>query len=95
MACYRNALSVDERHYSSTARYGLIYFRQEKYDLSEYHFVRHYRSTHKALYCIVTWVWQNMPMESHQMLWRRWQVHFVSIHAIHKLDTNEQRYGCL
>ena len=38
MACYRNALSVDERHYSSTARYGLIYFRQEKYDLSEYHF---------------------------------------------------------
>lgn len=40
VACFRNAIRFDERHYNAWYGLGTIYFRQEKYDLSEYHFRR-------------------------------------------------------
>lgn len=38
VACYRDAICVDERHYNAWYGLGAIYYRQEKYDLAEYHF---------------------------------------------------------
>lgn len=40
MACFRNAILSDERHYNAWYGMGAIYHRQEKYDLAEYHFQR-------------------------------------------------------
>lgn len=40
VACYRFALRLDERHYNAWYGLGTIYFRQEKYELAEYHFAR-------------------------------------------------------
>uniref|UniRef100_A0A7S4N5K4 Uncharacterized protein n=1 Tax=Odontella aurita TaxID=265563 RepID=A0A7S4N5K4_9STRA len=38
--CYRDALRSDGRHYNAWYGLGAIYYRQEKYDLAEYHFRR-------------------------------------------------------
>lgn len=38
VACFRNAIRLDERHYNAWYGLGAIYHRQEKYDLAEYHF---------------------------------------------------------
>jgi anaphase-promoting complex subunit 3 len=40
MACFRQALRTDERHYNAWYGLGAIYHRQEKFDLAEYHFER-------------------------------------------------------
>lgn len=40
MACFRNGIRSDERHYNAWYGMGAIYHRQEKYDLAEYHFHR-------------------------------------------------------
>ena len=40
VACFRNAIRADERHYNAWYGIGAIYHRQEKYDLAEYHFHR-------------------------------------------------------
>mmetsp|Transcript_40977 Transcript_40977/g.98817 ORF Transcript_40977/g.98817 Transcript_40977/m.98817 type:complete len:788 (+) Transcript_40977:134-2497(+) len=40
VACFRNAIRLDERHYNAWYGLGAIYHRQEKYDLAEYHFQR-------------------------------------------------------
>eukprot|EP00980_Cylindrotheca_fusiformis_P001974 scaffold443_cov125-Cylindrotheca_fusiformis.AAC.23 len=40
IACFRNAVRLDERHYNAWYGLGAIYHRQEKYDLAEYHFQR-------------------------------------------------------
>lgn len=40
IACFRNAIRLDERHYNAWYGLGAIYHRQEKYDLAEYHFHR-------------------------------------------------------
>jgi anaphase-promoting complex subunit 3 len=40
MACFRNGIRSDERHYNAWYGMGAIYHRQEKYDLAEYHFQR-------------------------------------------------------
>ena len=40
VACFRNAIRSDERHYNAWYGMGAIYHRQEKYDLAEYHFQR-------------------------------------------------------
>lgn len=40
VACFRNAIRSDERHYNAWYGLGAIYHRQEKYDLAEYHFER-------------------------------------------------------
>jgi anaphase-promoting complex subunit 3 len=40
IACFRNAVRIDERHYNAWYGLGAIYHRQEKYDLAEYHFQR-------------------------------------------------------
>ena len=40
ISCYRDAIRVDSRHYNAWYGLGAIYFRQEKFDLAEYHFQR-------------------------------------------------------
>ena len=40
VACFRNAIRSDDRHYNAWYGLGAIYHRQEKYDLAEYHFHR-------------------------------------------------------
>ena len=40
VACYRDAIRADERHYNAWYGLGTIYYRQEKYDLAEYHYRR-------------------------------------------------------
>ena len=40
MACFRQAIRTNERHYNAWYGLGCIYHRQEKYDLAEYHFER-------------------------------------------------------
>ncbi len=40
LLCFRNALRLDERHYNAWYGLGMIYFRQEKYELAEYNFRR-------------------------------------------------------
>ena len=39
-SCFRDAIRSDDRHYNAWYGLGAIYFRQEKYDLAEYHFSR-------------------------------------------------------
>eukprot|EP01127_Copromyxa_protea_P017635 TRINITY_DN5405_c0_g1_i1.p1 TRINITY_DN5405_c0_g1~~TRINITY_DN5405_c0_g1_i1.p1 ORF type:complete len:379 (+),score=80.75 TRINITY_DN5405_c0_g1_i1:415-1551(+) len=38
LACFRTAISLDERHYNAWYGLGTIYFRQQKYTIAEYHF---------------------------------------------------------
>jgi anaphase-promoting complex subunit 3 len=38
IAAYRDAIRVDDRHYNAWNGLGEIYFKQEKYDIAEYHF---------------------------------------------------------
>lgn len=38
IACYRDAIRADERHYNAWYGLGSIYYCQEKFDLAEYHF---------------------------------------------------------
>ena len=38
IACYRDAIRADERHYNAWYGLGAIYHCQEKFDLAEYHF---------------------------------------------------------
>ena len=38
IACYRDAIRADERHYNAWYGLGAVYYRQEKFDLAEYHF---------------------------------------------------------
>lgn len=40
VACYRDAIRADERHYNAWYGLGAVYYRQEKFDLAEYHFRR-------------------------------------------------------
>jgi anaphase-promoting complex subunit 3 len=40
IACYRDAIRADERHYNAWYGLGAVYYRQEKFDLAEYHFHR-------------------------------------------------------
>jgi anaphase-promoting complex subunit 3 len=40
IACFRNAIRTDERHYQAWYGLGAIYHRQERFDLAEYHFSR-------------------------------------------------------
>ena len=37
MACYRNAIRYDDRHYNAWYGLGNIYYRQEKYEYAEHH----------------------------------------------------------
>ena len=37
---YRHAIKTDERHYNAWYGLGAIYYRQEKFELAEYHFRR-------------------------------------------------------
>mmetsp|Transcript_23768 Transcript_23768/g.35092 ORF Transcript_23768/g.35092 Transcript_23768/m.35092 type:complete len:787 (-) Transcript_23768:511-2871(-) len=38
IACFRDAIAADERHYNAWYGLGAVYYRQEKFDLAEYHF---------------------------------------------------------
>jgi anaphase-promoting complex subunit 3 len=38
MACFRNALRIDVRHYNAWYGLGSIFYRQERLELAEYHF---------------------------------------------------------
>ena len=38
MKCFRTAILYDDRHYNAWYGLGTIYYRQEKYDLAEFHF---------------------------------------------------------
>lgn len=38
VGCFRDAIRADDRHYNAWYGLGAVYHRQEKYDLSEYHF---------------------------------------------------------
>ncbi|GBG58701.1 hypothetical protein CBR_g102 [Chara braunii] len=51
--CYRNAIRIDSRHYNAWYGLGTIYYRQEKYELAEYHFRRALAINHSSsvLYC--------------------------------------------
>lgn len=40
VSCYRDAIRIDDRHYNAWYGLGAIFFRQEQYDLAEYHFKR-------------------------------------------------------
>jgi anaphase-promoting complex subunit 3 len=40
VACYRDAIRADERQYNAWYGLGAVYYRQEKFDLAEYHFRR-------------------------------------------------------
>ena len=40
LACYRHAVRSDERHYNGWYGLGAIYYRQEKFELAEFHFAR-------------------------------------------------------
>ena len=40
LACYRNAVRLDPRHYNAWYGLGMLYFRQEKFTLAEHHFRR-------------------------------------------------------
>jgi len=40
MMSFRTALSCDDRHYNAWYGLGTVFFREEKYDLAEYHFKR-------------------------------------------------------
>jgi anaphase-promoting complex subunit 3 len=38
LLCYRNALRLDDNHYNAWYGLGIIYYKQEKYELAEFHF---------------------------------------------------------
>jgi len=38
IGCFRDAIQADERHYNAWYGLGAVYYRQEKFDLAEYHF---------------------------------------------------------
>lgn len=38
ISCFRDAIAADERHYNAWYGLGAVYYRQEKFDLAEYHF---------------------------------------------------------
>lgn len=40
VACFRQAIALDERHFNAWYGLGVVYFRQERLDLAEYHFRR-------------------------------------------------------
>lgn len=40
MRCYRNAIRIDAQHYNAWYGIGQIYFKQEKHEMTEYHFRR-------------------------------------------------------
>lgn len=40
LACYRNAIRVDPRHYNAWYGVGMVYYKQEKFSLAEVHFRR-------------------------------------------------------
>lgn len=40
MTSFRNAISCNDRHYNAWYGLGSIYYRQEQYEISEYHFRR-------------------------------------------------------
>ena len=40
VACYRHSIRLDPRHYNAWFGLASIFYRQEKYDLAEYHFRR-------------------------------------------------------
>ncbi|KAH8052786.1 hypothetical protein JL722_9919 [Aureococcus anophagefferens] len=50
---YRHAMRIDERHYNAWYGLGAIYYRQEKYELAEYHFDRAlcHNPTSSVLHC--------------------------------------------
>jgi anaphase-promoting complex subunit 3 len=53
LVLFRNAMRMDERHYNAWYGLGMIYYRQEKYELAEYHFRRAItiNNTSSVLYC--------------------------------------------
>lgn len=53
MNCYRAALRLDARHYNAWYGLGTVYYRQEKYVMSEYHFTYALNINPKSsvLYC--------------------------------------------
>jgi anaphase-promoting complex subunit 3 len=40
LACFRNALKANSRHYNAWYGIGMVYYKQEKYKLAEFHFSR-------------------------------------------------------
>ena len=40
LASFRAAIQIDSRHYNAWYGLGMVYYRQEKHDLAEYHFAR-------------------------------------------------------
>ncbi|ELR10852.1 tetratricopeptide repeat domain containing protein [Acanthamoeba castellanii str. Neff] len=38
LACFRTAVRIDPRHYNAWFGIGLVFYRQERYELAEYHF---------------------------------------------------------
>jgi anaphase-promoting complex subunit 3 len=53
--CFRNAIRIDERHYNAWYGMGIIFYRQEKYALAEYHFRKALaiNNISSVLYCYV------------------------------------------
>jgi len=53
LACYRNAVRIDRRHFNAWYGLGQIYLRQEKYELAENHFRRalHINPSSSVLLC--------------------------------------------
>jgi len=40
LGCFRNAIRIDKRHYNAWYGLGMVYYRQEKYELAQFHFER-------------------------------------------------------
>lgn len=67
LQCYRNAIRVDSRHYNAWYGLGTVYYRQEKYELAEYHFRRALQINPRSsvLYCYLGMVSMNANISSH------------------------------
>eukprot|EP01090_Pellita_catalonica_P021300 TRINITY_DN7937_c0_g1_i2.p1 TRINITY_DN7937_c0_g1~~TRINITY_DN7937_c0_g1_i2.p1 ORF type:complete len:196 (+),score=36.66 TRINITY_DN7937_c0_g1_i2:108-695(+) len=53
LICFRNAIRMDDRHYNAWYGLGLVYYRQEKFSMAEYHFRRalQINGVSSVLYC--------------------------------------------
>lgn len=68
LVCFRNAIQYDSRHYNAWYGLGTIYYRQEKYDHAEHHFLKATEINPKSplLLCHLGMVKhaQNRPLEA-------------------------------
>lgn len=58
LQCYRKAIRIDSRHYNAWYGLGKVFFRQQKYDLAEYHFQKASQINSKSpvLFCYIAMV---------------------------------------